>query len=87
MLRREQVMWLVLTDVTRDGTLSSISEFQCRAIEQMAGHGFRVVSAGGVTTLGDIQVLKEAGAAAVIIGKALAEERLQLADCINVAKG
>ncbi|PIR20964.1 MAG: 1-(5-phosphoribosyl)-5-[(5-phosphoribosylamino)methylideneamino]imidazole-4-carboxamide isomerase [Deltaproteobacteria bacterium CG11_big_fil_rev_8_21_14_0_20_47_16] len=85
MLQREKISWLILTDVARDGTLTSVSPFQCDAIANMANKNFKAVAAGGVTTLDDIRSLHQSGATAVIVGKALAEGRLQLADCLKVA--
>lgn len=84
-LRQQKVRWVVLTDIARDGMLTSVSPEQLQAIAEFASAGFSVIAAGGVTTLQDIAALKKVGATATIIGKALYEGRLNLVDCIATA--
>lgn len=85
LLRSLSVKWVILTDIASDGMLQSVSESQLRVVKSFADDDrFQVVAAGGVTTVEDIQQLKAAGAAAVIVGKALYEERLTLKECVDV---
>lgn len=85
LLKGLAVKWVILTDIARDGMLQSVSEPQLRVVKLFADDGtFQVVAAGGVTTVDDIQQLKTVGAAAVIVGKALYEERLTLKECVDV---
>jgi len=43
-----------------------------------------VVASGGVTDLDDVAALREAGAAAVVVGTALYEGRFSLAEAMDV---
>lgn len=86
-LHDAQVQWVVLTDVARDGTMGCVSPAQRHTIREYIAAGFRVIAAGGVTTLTDIATLRDAGAEAAIIGKALYEGRLDLSQAIAVGKG
>lgn len=84
LLRTLKVRWVVLTDIARDGMLQSVSPSQCDAVRVFAEDGFKVVAAGGVTTRNDIEQLKEAGATATIVGKALYEGHLTVKECVDV---
>jgi phosphoribosylformimino-5-aminoimidazole carboxamide ribotide isomerase len=84
LLRTLKVSWVVLTDIARDGMLQSVSSAQCDAVRIFAEDGFKVVAAGGVTTIEDIQQLKAANAKATIVGKALYEGHLTVKECVNV---
>lgn len=86
-VKAANIQWVVLTDVARDGTMGCVSPDQLQVIRAYIAHGFRVIAAGGVTTLDDIARLRDAGAAATIIGKALYEHRIDLARAIAVGRG
>lgn len=86
-LQEAQVQWVVLTDVARDGTMKCVSPAQLHTIRYYIAAGFRVIAAGGVATLGDIATLRDVGTEATIIGKALYEGRVDLAQAIAVGKG
>ena len=45
-----------------------------------------IIASGGVTTLEDVKALRETGAAGVIIGRALYDGALDLAEAIEAAK-
>lgn len=75
----------VVTDVSRDGTLEGIN---ADLVERVARHGLAVIAAGGVGSVRDIERLRELeplGVAGVIIGKALYEGRLTLAEALAAA--
>jgi phosphoribosylformimino-5-aminoimidazole carboxamide ribotide isomerase len=71
------------TDVSRDGMLTRPN---FAAVEQLlASVAVPVIASGGVSELDDIRRLGECGADAVIVGKALYEERFGLAEALAVA--
>lgn len=76
------VRTIVFTDTERDGMLGSADVPRARAFVQV---GFETIVAGGVTGPDDVRRLAEAGAAGAIIGSALYEDRLTLAEAMSVA--
>lgn len=67
------------TDVSKDGLLQGPSiELYQKIIEQFSKIQF--IASGGVSKLNDIEELEEIGCKGVIIGKAIYENRIQLAD-------
>lgn len=60
---------VVFTDVGRDGTLSGVNTERLR--EMVSALSIPVIASGGVKTVDDVRAAREAGAEAVIIGKAL----------------
>ncbi|MCC7209792.1 MAG: 1-(5-phosphoribosyl)-5-[(5-phosphoribosylamino)methylideneamino]imidazole-4-carboxamide isomerase [Anaerolineae bacterium] len=74
------------TDVSRDGALTGVN---VEATVQLAKDtGLQVIASGGVSTLGDIVALKESGAVAgAVLGTALYEGLVDLAEAIRLAEG
>ena len=72
------------TDVGRDGMFTGVDAEGAARLQAEAG--VEVVASGGVASLADIRVCKAAGLAGVIVGKALYEGRLRLADALAAAK-
>ena len=82
--RAQGLEWCVLTDVARDGVSSGVNIHS--ALELQTGSGLRVVASGGVSCLEDVQAVREAGLAGVIIGRALYEGKISLRACFTGAK-
>jgi phosphoribosylformimino-5-aminoimidazole carboxamide ribotide isomerase len=72
------------TDITRDGTLEGPNIPAVRAIVREGG--LRVLASGGVATVEHLRELADAGAEGAIIGKALYDGRLRLADALALAQ-
>ena len=73
---------IIHTDILRDGTLEG---YDTATLEPFLDRNFRVIAAGGVTTLQDVTTLKslrKRGVEGVIIGKALYSNELHLADVL-----
>jgi phosphoribosylformimino-5-aminoimidazole carboxamide ribotide isomerase len=73
------------TDVARDGMFTGVDAAGAAALQAEAG--LPVVASGGVASLADVQACLAAGVAGVIVGKALYEGRLRLADAVALARG
>jgi phosphoribosylformimino-5-aminoimidazole carboxamide ribotide isomerase len=73
------------TDVARDGMFTGVDAAGAAAIQ--AEVGVKVVASGGVADLDDVRACLAAGVAGVIVGKALYEGRLRLADAVALASG
>lgn len=71
------------TDVLRDGMFTGVDAAGAARIQAEAG--VEVIASGGVASLADVEACKAAGLAGVIVGKALYEGRLVLADAIRAA--
>ena len=80
------VLRIQYTDVVRDGTLVGPN---FKGIEEMAkASGLKLSAAGGISTLGDLErmrELEELGVDEVIVGKALYEKRFTLAQAMEAA--
>jgi len=73
------------TDVGRDGTFTGVDVEGAARLAAEAG--VEVVASGGVASLADVEACRDAGLAGVIVGKALYEGRIDLADALRVAGG
>ena len=76
LLRELGVAELIVTDVSRDGSMEGPGLSLTRRVAQA---GFRVTAAGGVRNMDDLDALAAAGAAAAIVGRALYEGGMDLA--------
>jgi phosphoribosylformimino-5-aminoimidazole carboxamide ribotide isomerase len=72
------------TDVGRDGMFTGVDAEGAARLQAEAG--VEVVASGGVASLADIRACKAAKLAGVIVGKALYEGRIRLADAIAASK-
>ncbi len=74
---------IVYTDIERDGMLAGINgaalAAMCNSVDTP------VIASGGVASLDDIALARASGAAGVIIGRALYDGRIQLADALALA--
>jgi phosphoribosylformimino-5-aminoimidazole carboxamide ribotide isomerase len=73
------------TDVGRDGMFTGVDAAGAARIQ--AEVGVEVVASGGVAGLADVKACRLAGLAGVIVGKALYEGRVNLAEAIGAAGG
>lgn len=76
----------LFTDVSRDGLLSGVN---IEATVQLGrATGLQVIASGGVSSIPDIEQLKDSGAVAgVVIGMALYEGKIALKDALAVSRG
>lgn len=85
--RRAAVAAVILTDISRDGTQSGVDAQMYANVAQTAE--LPIIASGGVAHLDDITGLRhhfERGVAGVIVGRALYEERFELAEAIKIAR-
>lgn len=67
------------TDIGRDGMLAGPNIHLYRKLLE-AFPGIRLIASGGVSTLGDLRTLEKLGVDGTIIGKAIYENRISLAE-------
>lgn len=74
---------IVYTDIATDGMMQGPNVAAMSEMQQAMGD-LSVVASGGVTTLEDVQRLKEAGLSAAIIGRALYEGTIDLSKAVAI---
>ena len=72
---------VLVTDVSRDGVLAGPNVALMRALAAERPD-LEVQASGGVSSLQDLRILRETGASAAIVGRALYEKRLSLEDAL-----
>ena len=82
-LERAGVQTIIFTDISRDGLLAGVNA-ECYGNLNRA-LSCNIIAAGGVSGLGDITALNEIGLHGAIIGKALYEGKINLADALEAA--
>jgi phosphoribosylformimino-5-aminoimidazole carboxamide ribotide isomerase len=80
----EPLAAIIYTDIATDGMMKGPNI--PAMVEMQAAVDVPVVASGGVTTIDDVARLAEAGMPACIIGRALYEGTLSLAEALRVAK-
>ncbi len=74
--RSKGVIFVICTDIARDGMLQGPSFDLYKEILKLSG--INLIASGGITTIKDIEELKEIGCEAAIIGKAIYEGKITL---------
>lgn len=77
------IQYIICTDISKDGLLqgSAIPLYQ-KLLQQFPT--IQLIASGGVTTIEEIQTLQSIGCAGAIIGKAIYEGKLSLADLAGI---
>lgn len=83
MLKNNGLEILIFTDVNQDGTLQGIN---IKSIKKVLNKGFKVIVAGGITNLEDVEKLENIGVYGCIVGKALYEGTANFKPLNNLAK-
>lgn len=74
---------IIYTDISRDGMLEGPNIEAVRTLAQQSP--IPVIASGGVTTIDDIQALAVLPLAGIIVGRAIYEKRLDLAEAVRIA--
>lgn len=80
-MREMGVRTIIYTDISRDGMLSGPNVEATKAMSEATG--LNVIASGGVSAMGDLRCLYEAGIRGVIIGKALYENHIDLEEAVR----
>lgn len=78
---------IIYTDISRDGMMSGVEAEKFADLAKKSG--ISIIASGGVASLDDIRSLKKfehEGVVGVIIGKALYENKINLAEAIEIAE-
>ena len=82
-LRAAGVTVFIFTDISRDGTLKGPNVSALVELQDALGHG--LIASGGVGSIDDIRFLTTLGVDGVIVGRALYDGRVNLAEAFDVA--
>ncbi len=74
------VQTLIYTDVSRDGTAAGLNLATAQMLAQVAG--VSIIVSGGVRSLDDVRQVRAAGLSGVIIGRALYDGQIDLAEAL-----
>ena len=75
------VKTIIYTDISKDGMLSGPNI--PKTVELKAKTGIDIIASGGVSGMNDLEALNEAGVFGVIIGKAIYEKRIDVAEAVK----
>lgn len=81
---------VVYTNIANDGMMQGVDDETIRQMLALADLGLPIIASGGVTTLKDVQVLaaaarRQPNLIGVIIGRAIYEGAISVADAVRVA--
>jgi len=80
-LRASGVMMVVFTDISRDGVGAGVNVDSTRRLADATG--LSVIASGGLASIDDVRRVREAELAGVIVGRALYEGRIELAQALK----
>ena len=78
------VSTVIYTDISKDGTLTGTNLEIYSRLNQIKG--LKIVASGGISFLPEIETLAKSNTYAAIVGKAIYENKLSLAECISAAR-
>ncbi|MGI6192313.1 MAG: 1-(5-phosphoribosyl)-5-[(5-phosphoribosylamino)methylideneamino]imidazole-4-carboxamide isomerase [Christensenellales bacterium] len=83
-LRDTGVQTVIYTDIERDGSLQGTNLAAYERLKTI--EGLNVIASGGISSMEDLLALSKLGVHGAIVGKALYEGRLDLAEALSVEK-
>lgn len=75
----------LVTDTVRDGTMLGLSGRALKIIRDASDTGLEIIASGGIASLDDVKLARDAGAYAVILGKALYEGRIRINEAKSIS--
>ncbi len=76
---------VIFTDIHRDGLQTGLALEATVALQRASG--LEVIASGGVASLEDLRVAKQAGLAGVVVGRALYEGAFSVAEALQALEG
>jgi phosphoribosylformimino-5-aminoimidazole carboxamide ribotide isomerase len=83
--RKQGITKVICTDISKDGMLEGTSIELYRKIKEKDPEIYLIAS-GGISNIGDVELLEEAHIPGVIIGKAIYEGRIELKELLKFNK-
>ncbi|MCM8819461.1 MAG: 1-(5-phosphoribosyl)-5-[(5-phosphoribosylamino)methylideneamino]imidazole-4-carboxamide isomerase [Candidatus Omnitrophica bacterium] len=85
-LHNKKLRWIIYTDILKDGTLSGVNLENIKKLSIFKN--LNILISGGISCLEDLMKIKKEASFlwAVIVGKAIYENKINLKDAINMIK-
>ena len=83
-LQEKGVQTVIVTDISKDGTLSGPNTDMLAALKEQSG--MRIIASGGIRSIEDIAALKQLGLYGAITGKAMYHGTLDLKAAISLCR-
>ena len=82
-LRDAGVKTVIYTDISRDGTLGGTNLEAYRKLTEL--EGLEIIASGGISSVKEIEALRDMGVGGAILGKAVYDGKLDLGMCLRAA--
>lgn len=81
------VKYFIVTDISKDGTLSGVNTKQLGDLEKATNGECCIIASGGVHTIEDIKACKQLGLYGTICGKSIYKGTLDLREAVRIGEG
>ena len=81
------VKYFIVTDISKDGTLSGVNIDQLAELSKAANGECCIIASGGVHTIDDIKACKKLGLYGTICGKSIYKGTLDLKEAVEIGEG
>ena len=80
------VRYFIVTDISKDGTLSGVYALQLKELSEAVGNACNIIASGGVHTIEDIIACKKLGLYGTICGKSIYKGTLDLREAVRIGE-
>lgn len=80
------VRYFIVTDISKDGTLSGVNALQLKELSEAVGDACNIIASGGVHTIEDIIACKKLGLYGTICGKSIFKGTLDLREAVRIGE-
>lgn len=80
------VRYFIVTDISKDGTLSGVNTLQLKELSEAVGNACNIIASGGVHTIEDIIACKKLGLYGTICGKSIYKGTLDLREAVRICE-
>lgn len=80
------VRYFIVTDISKDGTLSGVNTLQLKELSEAVGNTCNIIASGGVHTIEDIIACKKLGLYGTICGKSIYKGTLDLREAVRIGE-
>ena len=80
------VRYFIVTDISKDGTLSGVNALQLKELSEAVGNACNIIASGGVHTIEDIIACKKLGLYGTICGKSIYKGTLDLREAVRIGE-